>query len=430
MEQTIHHPAGDGAHALDRKVAEYLFSALHDIGFDGQGITRATYGAGENAAHLLIETTARGMGLEIRHDWAANLYVTLPGRDRSLPAVMTGSHMDSVPGGGNYDGAAGVVAGLTVLAAWKTAGFIPDRDVTVMAIRAEESAWFPISYLGSKAAFGLLGESDLETPRNDGAGTLADMIRLAGGRPDDLAQPALHPAAIDSFIELHIEQGPVLLERDYPVGIVSGICGSIRYRSAAIHGQYAHSGATPRNYRADTVIAGAAFMLAIQREWIRREDAGQEMTLTFGVCRTEADLAHFSAVAGRLDFSIDVRSRDTRLLREVDDFIHAQARAIGQAHHVRIALGQQTSTTPSVSDDALVQRAMDSATGMGIPAIGMPSGAGHDTALFATQGIPTLMIFVRNEHGSHNPMESMELSDFMQGCAVLEAVLRGRATTS
>ncbi|MFT8643387.1 Zn-dependent hydrolase [Gluconacetobacter sp.] len=430
MEQTLDHSAGDGTHALDRQLPEQLFSALHDIGFDGQGITRATYGAGENAAHHLIEAAADKLGLEIRRDWANNLYVTLPGRDRSRPAVMTGSHMDSVPGGGNYDGAAGVVAGLTVLASWTAAGFVPERDVTVMAIRAEESAWFPISYLGSKAAFGLLSESDMATRRNDGAGMLGDMIRQSGGQPDAFAVAALDPKSIDSFVELHIEQGPVLLERDCPVGIVNGICGSIRYRSAVVHGQYAHSGATPRSYRSDAVIAGATLMLALQQEWIRREDAGQEMTLTFGVCHTEADLAHFSAVSGRLDFSIDVRSRDIVLLRQIDEFIHEQARLIEKTCHVRIALGQQTSTSPSISDGALVQSAIDSTANMGIPAICMPSGAGHDTALFATQGIPTLMIFVRNEHGSHNPMESMELSDFMKGCAVLEAVLRKRSTAA
>src|SRR5690606_19078185 len=111
---------------------------------------------------------------EVRTDAALNLYMTLPGRDRSLPAVMTGSHLDSVPRGGNYDGAAGVIAGLAVLAGWVAAGYRPEADVTVMAVRAEESVWFPVSYAGSKAAFGLLPRGATALMRQDGLGTLGE----------------------------------------------------------------------------------------------------------------------------------------------------------------------------------------------------------------------------------------------------------------
>ncbi|CAJ0994017.1 N-carbamoyl-L-amino acid hydrolase [Sodalis praecaptivus] len=115
----------------------------------------------------MLHRTARALGLRVATDAALNLYMTLPSTLPGAPAVITGSHLDSVPCGGNFDGAAGVLAGIAVLAGWVAAGYRPQRDVTVMAIRAEESTWFPISYLGSKAAFGLLPPSAMQTPRAD-----------------------------------------------------------------------------------------------------------------------------------------------------------------------------------------------------------------------------------------------------------------------
>ena len=120
------------------------------------GVTRASYGGGEQMAHDLMQGLGQELGLEKRIDAAGNLYLTLPGRDRMRPAIMTGSHLDSVPEGGNYDGAAGVVAGMAMLARWRRAGRQPAQDITVMGVRAEELSWFPAPYIGSRAAFGLL----------------------------------------------------------------------------------------------------------------------------------------------------------------------------------------------------------------------------------------------------------------------------------
>ena len=170
----------------DLALAAGMFDDLHVLGFDGVGITRDTYGAGEQRAHDLMKDHARMLGLEITVDAGLNLYMTLPGRDRSLPAVMTGSHLDSVPRGGNFDGAAGVVAGLAVLAGWLKAGKRPEADVTVMGIRAEESAWFPVSYIGSKAAFGLLPPDALHVPRLNTERPLIDYLADGGADPGEL----------------------------------------------------------------------------------------------------------------------------------------------------------------------------------------------------------------------------------------------------
>ncbi|MGH8787134.1 MAG: Zn-dependent hydrolase [Cupriavidus necator] len=413
----------------DHALAASLFAQLAEQGHDGVGITRDSYGAGENAAHALVGAAAEAQGLEVRRDAAGNLYMTLAGRDRTAPVVMTGSHLDSVPRGGNFDGAAGVVAGLAILAGWRRAGVVPERDVTVMAVRAEESAWFPVSYAGSKAAFGLLDASALELCRADTGRTLADHLRAAGGDPGKVAAgiPALHAADIDCFVELHIEQGPVLDGSADVLGVVTGICGSQRYRRATIRGQYAHSGATPRSHRRDAVVAAAMFVTALQRAWVALEGAGHELTVTVGQCMTDAAQADFSKVAGRVDFSIDMRSRSRATLDAMDAAVQAARTEIMQACRVEIDLGGATSSAPAAMDAALQAMLANAAAQAGVAARAMPSGAGHDAALFAAQGVPAAMLFVRNANGSHNPDESMRLDDFSQATRVLASVLGARS---
>jgi len=414
-------PASTWEPRPDLALAERLFEVLRQTGHDGVGITRDTYGPGEQRAHALATETARALDLEVRTDAALNLYLTLPGRNRNAPAVFTGSHLDSVPRGGNYDGAAGVVAGLAVLAGWRQAGAIPDCDVTVMGVRAEESAWFPVSYIGSKAAFGLLPAEALQARRFDTQRTLADHIQSCGGQPDRIVQgpAALDASRIAAFFELHIEQGPVLLDGGFEVGVVSGICGSLRYRQARVLGEYAHSGATPRSHRHDAVVAAAELVCTLQREWADMERQGHELTLTFGQFGTDGQQADFSKVSGQVDFCIDIRSRSLDSLHDMDLRVQRTAEAIGQRLGVRFDLGPSSGSQPAAMDDTLRDRLRHAARQSGAAVRDMPSGAGHDSALFANQGVPSAMLFVRNAHGSHNPHEAMAAADFAAATRVL-----------
>ena len=179
--------------------ADALFAQLAQQTADTQGVTRASYGEGEQIAHALVAETARRQGLEVAGDLAGNLYMTLPGRDRSAPALVTGSHLDSVPCGGNYDGAAGVIAGLAALDALKRIGIAPPRDLTVMAVRSEEcGSWFAGrhgGHLGSRAALGLMAEEELDTAIHLGSGlTLGEQMATCGLDPDQLR--AAPPASV------------------------------------------------------------------------------------------------------------------------------------------------------------------------------------------------------------------------------------------
>ncbi|WP_319496275.1 M20/M25/M40 family metallo-hydrolase [uncultured Cohaesibacter sp.] len=194
------------------------------------------------------------LGLETTIDAGCNLYMTLKGR-KSGPGLVIGSHLDSVPRGGNFDGAAGVLMGLAVLSGFVKAGITPERDITVMAIRAEESVWFGASYIGSRMAFGLMDSKELMAlKRSSDKVSLLSAIEANGGNAAAIAagEGYLSPETVGMFIEPHIEQGPVLVERKIPIGIVTGIRGSFRFRAARCLGEYGHSGATPRTYRSET----------------------------------------------------------------------------------------------------------------------------------------------------------------------------------
>ncbi len=409
----------------DLHLAADLFEKLKELSFDGIGITRDTFGPGEQRAHDLLAQTAESLGLQISRDAALNLYMTLPGRNVEAAQVITGSHLDSVPRGGNFDGAAGVLAGIAVLAGWVKAGYQPEISVTVMAVRAEESAWFPLSYLGSKAAFGLLNAESLEVKRFDNQRTLEQHLAALGGDAQQLiaGPPRLSANNVNCFIELHIEQGPILEDAGQPLGIVSGICGSLRYRQASVSGQYAHSGATPRLHRQDAVLAAAELVTGLYQDWITLEAQGHQLTVTSGQFSTDPLQADFSKVSGEVKFCVDFRSRSVETLALIDQHLQQRILTISACHGVKFDLGEQTRSAPGVMDEALLALLQNAADRQQIPAISLQSGAGHDAALFAAQGVPSAMLFVRNANGSHNPDESMDLADFAVATRVLGEAL-------
>lgn len=412
--------------APDVALAERLFDELRRRTSASRGVSRASYGLGEQIAHDIVRREAERLGLDVVADAAANLHVTLPGAQDG-PAIMIGSHIDSVPMGGNFDGAAGVLLGLSVIAGFVAAGVAPPCPVRLMVIRAEESAWFGASYIGSRAAFGKLAAAELdEVRRVDDGVTLGAAIAAAGGDPKALAAGAavLDPASIRLFLEPHIEQGPVLLERGVPAGIVTGIRGSFRYRQARCLGTYAHSGATPRTDRRDAVLAVARLAVELDDVWQRRQAKGEDLTVTLGQIATDPEEASFSKIAGNVGFSLDVRSDDPETLAAVREDLAGIVAGIEGRERVRFELGRLTASEPARMSPALVAALGAAARSAGVAHIEMPCGAGHDAAVFAREGVPTGMVFIRNAHGSHNPDEHMDLSDFAQTSRLVMALVQ------
>lgn len=407
----------------DIALAERLFDELRRRTGTPRGITRASYGLGEQIAHDIVRREARRIDMRAVMDAGGNLYLTLPGRDPG-PAIVVGSHLDSVPAGGNFDGAAGVLSGLAVAAGYRRAGIVPPQDLVVMAIRAEESTWFGASYVGSRAAFGRLDPAEMDTVCRVGDQvTLGTAIDAAGGDTRQLRERRafLDEARVGCFIEPHIEQGPVLLAKERPVGIVTGIRGSFRYRSAVCTGTYAHSGATPRAYRQDAVLACARLVTQLDDRWHSLLAEGHELTVTFGQFSTDPREAAFSKVAGRIDFSLDVRSQSRATLERMHAELERSVEVLSNEFGVRFELGPRTGSDPALMDRKVIAALAALAAQQDVPTEIMPCGAGHDAAVFATMGIPTGMLFIRNANGSHNPDETMDIADFAVATRILSA---------
>ncbi len=406
----------------DTDLAATLFAELRARSVDGEGVTREAYGPGERMAHALMRDAADRIGLESSVDVAGNLYMTLPGADRSAKRIIIGSHLDSVRQGGNYDGAAGVLAGMATVAGMKRAGFVPGRDVTVMAIRAEEAgAWFPVSYPGSRMALGLLKPDGLAVARQDSGRTLADHMKEEGFDPDAVArgEHALGPHNVAGYLELHIEQGPVLEAEQVPIGIVTGIPGSRRLRQGRVVGEYNHSGATPRKYRRDAAAALAELVHRMDEEWCRLDARGHVLVCTFCTMATTVE-AGFTKIAGEATFQLDVRSVSPRACDMMFEAMHSFMDEITARHGVTFDCGPETGSRAAPMDEAIRDGLARAAVALNIPHIAMASGAGHDAAAFAEAKIPAAMLFVRNQNGSHNPKESMRMEDFAAACAVVQ----------
>jgi N-carbamoyl-L-amino-acid hydrolase len=411
-----------------RQEVAALFEALRAGSRDGEGVTRDTYGPGEQFAHRLIAEHAQAIGLETRRDHAANLFMTLPGYDRAEPCLMTGSHLDSVANGGNFDGAAGVLAGLVAIHALQRLGVRPRRDITTMAIRAEESVWFQVSYIGSRSAFGTLPGGTLQARRADTGRTLAEHMAECGADVDAVraGKASLEPRYIRAWVELHIEQAPQLVEAGIAVAVGTGVPGNFRYPQARIVGEYAHVG-LPRRFRRDAVLAASDFALGLDEMWKGNDAAGRPMAFTIGRFHTDPKEHALTKVAGELTLSLDVRAYDADHLAELEAAVVVLAGDIERRRGVRFDLGARASAEVARSNPGIVASLTECAGQLGISTIPLASPASHDTATFTVAGVPSAMLFVRNANGSHNPREAMDIDDFLQGAAILTLWLAAEA---
>lgn len=406
--------------------ADALFRDVGAKTADTAGFSREPYGAGEQIAADALAAQARDLQLETATDAFGNFYMTLPGKDRAAPGWLTGSHMDTVPLGGNYDGFAGIVAGLAAVDAFRRAGITPPVDVTVMGIRAEEvSSWFGgqhDGHFGSRAALGRLPVAELDSAVNSRTGrTMREQMRDAGLDPGAVQPGKAHLQArrYRGFLELHIEQGPVLEERGVPVGIVTGIRGAVRARSCRCVGAYTHSGAVPHEYRSDAVMATVELVNALDREWTRVRESGRDLVFTVGKFFTDPKQHALTKVPGECEFCLDFRSQDRAVLDDMAAVTQQLVQRIGPERRVRFALSPFSVHLPAVMDPALRAAMAGASAGLGVRTMDIPSGAGHDAQDFAHAGFPSAMIFVRNRHGSHNPDEAMDMADFALGTRLL-----------
>lgn len=405
--------------------AKKIFDDIRAMSADVQGVTRQAFSAKETEVLDYLTKIGQSLQLEITPDRAGNVWMTLPGKDRSLPAFVAGSHVDSVPQGGNYDGLAGVTAALTVAWWMRQTGFQPVRDYTVLMMRGEESSFFGKAYMGSLGMLGKLTAKDLALKIRDGSCTLAEAMQSCGIDTEAVSggKPLVDIDRIAAFVELHIEQGPTLdAQKEARAGIVTGIRGNIRHKAVRILGEAAHSGATDKPYRHDALMAFTDWMQRVDRAWDRWLIQGEDLVFTVGVLKM-ASSAAISVIPGEVTFSVDIRSLSADTVKRFHDLMQKYGEEVASERGVKIEYDPALVTAPSGVDAALSDRLETSAKAEGIPCMRLASGAGHDSAVLGNNGIPVAMIFVANQLGSHNPHEAMKMEDFMQGTDILWAVV-------
>lgn len=405
---------------------EFLDELLRVSASGDGGVIRIAYGQGEQEAHDALRAIGGKHGFPVEQDFAGNTYVRLKGRDSAARCVVIGSHLDSVPHGGNYDGALGVAIGLAAIAGIAASGRPLDRDVLVMGVRAEESCYFPAPYIGSRMALGDLPAHTFNSLRRSDTGrSLADHMQELGFDPAAVLRGERYLSAdtVACYLEAHIEQGPVLENEGIPLGIVQAIAGGPRWREGRIYGTYAHAGGAPKGYRQDAVAALGEFIHEVNRLWDRFHEQGIYTLFTFGIIGTDPDMHTYSRVPGEARFCLDTRCIDTDVRVRIGQEIDKIAQAISARHGVTFEWGPDSGPNISPMDAGMQAGLQAAAERLGVPCKAMASGAGHDASAFADLGIPSAMLFIRNQHGSHNKDETVQMEDVQLGASVLAEFL-------
>lgn len=419
----------------DRTTALQLFAEIQLISENGPyhpGVTRPSYSTIETRTLRRLQQFAfsRHVGLLTWTDTAGNAFFS-SSETKTGPCIMIGSHVDSVPQGGNYDGLAGVVAGLLVLQKIQQRGL--QLPVRLVALRGEESAWFGVPYIGAKGLLGKLAPADLErrfnTQGSPAGEPLAHHMAECGANVGLMSAgvPYIDPSLITEFWELHIEQGPVLVNENKPVGVVTGIRGNVRHARIRIEGEEGHSGTVPHEMRHDAVFAFAEFIMRLDASWYAVRQFDQDLVVTSGIVKTDPTVHAITRIPGSIEFCLEWRSQSTQTLDMFNATVQQAARLVEERCGVKFVFDEAVQTEPAKLDAGHVNRALAACLNLDLPPFTLPSGAGHDAAVFANAGISTGMIFVRNANGSHNPNEAMDIDDFMKGVEVLYKVVTAKA---
>ncbi|MBE0402905.1 MULTISPECIES: hydantoinase/carbamoylase family amidase [Halomonas] len=405
----------------ENALAEAIFHELANETSDEEGITRECYSSGEDAALKIFSAVATAHQLEVLSDSASNIVVRMPEDDGHRAGHYIGSHADSVPKGGNYDGAAGIVAGLLCLIRLQQVQPPLATPVRLLMLRGEESAFYGRANIGSRALFGMLDEHDLSAKSSGSGSTLATAMEGVGINlaPIQLGKSLFDPQIAKSYLELHIEQGPVMIEQQWPAAIVSGIRGNVRHTRIVCQGEAGHSGAIPRTLRKDAVFAFGDLVNRLDEHWRAFLEEKKDLVVTIGMVGTDPKEHAISRIPGMLTFAFEARSQATDTLETFYQRFRTECEEVAHQHGVTFTFDDRTDTAPARMHDNVIERLSLAAEDCGIKPHKLPSGAGHDAAIFANAGIPSGMVFVRNAHGSHNPREAMDVDDLIKGTDIL-----------
>jgi hydantoinase/carbamoylase family amidase len=397
-----------------RRIARFL-DDVAAVGADPRGgWTRLAFSPEERKAHAVFADAAATLGLDVRVDAIGNSYADLPGHNDAA-ALVAGSHLDTVPRGGNFDGTAGVAAALEVARILAESGRV-ERAFRAVAFSAEEGARFGAPCIGSRIATGAFTADTLHTLVDAEGRSVADCARDVGLRPDDAAEAVWRDGAAAAYVELHIEQGAVLESRRRALGLVDTIGGSTRVE-LVLAGRADHSGTTPMSLRRDALTAASELVLEVERR------ATLHPTTVATVGRLQVDPGFLTAVPGLVELTLDVRDVDSDRQRDLaEDVLDAAAR-IAARRGLDVSAALISDLSPVVLHRTVRERLAEAAAALGVSFAVLRSGATHDAAHVARR-IPAGMVLVPSRDGiSHAPDEWSSVEDIARGVDVMAAAL-------
>ncbi len=399
------------------RVEEWIerFAAVSE---PGEGVTRLAHTPLEREAHQLFGDFMRGLGLRVWSDAAGNTIAELTGAE-PRPAVGTGSHLDSVPSAGRFDGIAGVVAAMVVAEAVVRAGTVPRRPLRFVVFANEEGARFGQACIGSRVAAGLTTSEDLHRLRDADGVSVAEAMTAVGLDPESVAGARWSGEDWAGFVELHIEQGSVLDAAGAPIGVVEVISGSTRLE-LTLDGVAAHSGGMPMHLRRDALTAAAEIVLELER--LANDEDHDATRITVG--RLEVEPGSITTIPGRCTFSVDIRDVELGRQRATAERVLELADEIAARRGVGLTSRHLAEATPEELTPEVREVLADVAREAGVEPVLMPSGASHDTQMIR-HVCPVGMIFVPSRAGgvSHSPHEHTDIADLARGADLLAAAL-------
>jgi len=376
----------------------------------GEGMTRYSYSPEDVKTRNYIKEKMQEYGLTVREDGLGNIFGKLAGTSSDAPSVLIGSHFDSVPHGGHFDGIAGVIAGLEVAALFQEQKLKPTYPLEVIAMIEEEGSRFGGGVMGSLGINGLISEKDFHAIRDQDEISVVEAMKQAG--LDPTLPKYRNPNTMKAFLELHIEQGPILEEENITIGVVDKIVGLTQFE-VTVQGKAGHAGTTPMDRRSDALIAASTIITDLPKLAI---DEGNGTVITVGKLNVYPNGAN--VIPEQVVFTIDLRTGEEASMKRVMKKI----KTVIQSHQekdIKVSIEQQLYMKPKSLSEDVRSLFTDTAKKLGIPSIPMVSGAGHDAMVFA-DFTKAGMIFIPSKDGmSHCPEEYSDTDHLSQGVDIL-----------
>ena len=394
---------------LKDRIAQHIDQISEYTATPGKGTTRLTYSQEDLKTRNYIKEKMRESGLQIREDGFGNIFGKLEGTLKDAPSVMVGSHFDSVPHGGSYDGPAGVVAALEVAALFAKNSLTPKYPLEVVALVEEEGSRFGGGLMGSRGIVGLLDEEDFYNLRDSSGVTTVEAMSEIGLDP---ALPKKRdPKTMKAFLELHIEQGPILEEKKIPIGIVEAIVG-LTQLEVTVKGQAGHAGTTPMDRRADALVA-AANIIAHLPDLAAEE--GEGTVITTGRLNVYPNGAN--VIPEQVVFSVDIRSgkeeQVLNIIEKTKDLVHSFSK-----NGIETTIEQLLYIQPKELNPGIRSLLKEKSEALEIPYCSINSGAGHD-AMVLSDFTEVGMLFIPSKNGlSHCPEEWSESEDIAKAVEI------------